>query len=50
LVNNLAHFSEVEFGSYSTQGRKSCTPPGGMTRRGETLFEYDLMGFLKRVS
>ena len=50
LVNNLAHFSEVEFGSYSTQGRKSRTPPGGMTRRGETLFEYDLMGFLKRVS
>lgn len=50
LVNNLEHFSEVEFGSYSTRGRKSRTPPGGMTRRGETLLEYDLMGFLKRVS
>jgi hypothetical protein len=50
LTNNLEHFSEVEYGSYSTKGRKSRTPPGGMTRRGETLLEYDTMGFLKRVA
>jgi hypothetical protein len=50
LVNNLEHFSDVEYGQFSTSGRKSRTPPGGMTRRGETLLEYDLMGFLKRVT
>ena len=50
LTNNLEHFSDVEYGMYSTEGRKSRTPPGGMTRRGEALFSYDVMEFLKRVS
>jgi hypothetical protein len=50
LVNNLEHFSDVEYGMYSTRGKKVRTPPGGMTRRGETLLQYDTLEFLKRVS
>ncbi len=50
LTNNLEHFSDVEYGSYAREGKQSRTPPGGMTRRGETLLEYDMMGYLKRVS
>lgn len=50
LNNNLDHFSDVEYGTYATSGKGSRTPPGGMTRRGETLLEYDLMGYIRRVS
>jgi hypothetical protein len=49
LNNNLPHFSDVEYGTYVRDGHQSRTPPGGMTRRGETLLEYDLMGIGKRV-
>jgi hypothetical protein len=49
LVNNRPEFSDVEYGTYAREGHKSRTPPGGMTRRGETLLEYSLMGFVKRV-
>lgn len=49
LNNNLAHFSDVEYGTYARDGHESRTPPGGMTRRGETLLEYSLMGIGKRV-
>lgn len=50
LNNNLAHFSDVEYGTYAREGAVSRTPPGGMTRRGETLLEYSSGGLLKRVS
>lgn len=50
LNNNLPHFSDVEYGTYAREGKQSRTPPAGMTRRGETLLEYDLMGYFKRVS
>lgn len=50
LNNNLAHFSDVEYGTYAREGKQSRTPPAGMTRRGETLLEYDLMGYYKRVA
>lgn len=49
LTNNRPEFSEVEYGSYASEGHQSRTPPGGMTRRGETLLEYSLMGFVTRV-
>jgi hypothetical protein len=49
LMNNRPNFSDVEFGTYARAGHRSRTPPGGMTRRGETLLEYDLMGIGKRV-
>jgi hypothetical protein len=49
LTNNRPEFSEVEYGSYAREGHQSRTPPGGMTRRGETLLEYSLMGFVKSV-
>jgi hypothetical protein len=49
LNNNLAHFSDVEYGTYATADHKSRTPPSGMTRRGETLLQYSMMGFIKRV-
>ncbi len=50
LRNNLAHFSDVEYGTYAKDGKISRTPPGGMTRRGETLLEYAMMGIFKRVA
>lgn len=51
LNNNVEHFSDVEFGTYADdEGQVSRTPPGGMTRRGETLLEYDMMGYLRRVT
>lgn len=50
LNNNLAHFSDVEYGTYAQGSKTSRTPPGGMTRRGETLLEYSMMGFMKRVA
>lgn len=50
LFNNLDHYTDVEYGTYATAGRSSRTPPGGMTRRGETLLEYAMMGYFKRVS
>lgn len=50
LNNNLDTFSDVEFGTYARDGTVSRTPPGGMTRRGETLLQYDLMGIAKRVA
>jgi hypothetical protein len=49
LNNNLEHFSDVEYGTYAREGHQSRTPPGGMTRRGETLLEYSLMGIGRRV-
>lgn len=50
LVNNKPNFSDIEYGTYSREGKGSRTPPMGMTRRGETLFEYDMMGYAKRVA
>lgn len=50
LNNNLAHFSDVEFGVYAREGGKSRTPPGGMTRRGEVALEYALTGVGRRVA
>lgn len=50
LTNNLEHFSDVEYGTYAhVAGKKNRTPPGGMTRRGETLLSYSLMGMGTRV-
>lgn len=49
LTNNRPEFSEVEYGTYAREGKKDRTPPGGMTRRGETLLAYSLMGVAKRV-
>lgn len=51
LNNNLAHFSEVEYGTYAKKdGQESRTPPGGMTRRGETAVEHHLEGLVRFVS
>jgi hypothetical protein len=50
LNNNVAYFSDVEYGTYASEGHTSRTPPGGMTRRGETLLEYSMMGYIKRVA
>lgn len=50
LVNNKPNFTDIEYGTYAREGKTSRTPPGGMTRRGETLFEYDMMGYVRRVS
>jgi hypothetical protein len=50
LNNNLDHFSDVEYGTYAREGKTSRTPPGGMTRRGETLMEAALGGLVKRVA
>jgi hypothetical protein len=49
LRNNKPNFSDIEYGTYAREGSGSRTPPGGMTRRGETLLEYALMGIGKRV-
>jgi hypothetical protein len=51
LRNNVEYFSEVEYGSYAhVDGKTSRTPPGGMTRRGETALEHYMEGLLKRVA
>lgn len=51
LNNNLAHFTEVEYGTYAKKdGQEARTPPGGMTRRGETAIEHHLEGLLRLVS
>lgn len=50
LTNNKTNYTDIEYGSYAREGKRSRTPPGGMTRRGETLLEYDMMGYLRRVS
>lgn len=48
LNNNLAHFSEVEYGTYAKKaGQESRTPPGGMTRRGEAALRNILGGLLR---
>jgi hypothetical protein len=49
LTNSMPHFSEIEHGTYAAEGKQSRTPPGGMTRRGETLLEYSMMGLMRRV-
>jgi hypothetical protein len=43
LTNTHPNFDAIEYGSYSLDsGKKSRTPPGGMTRRGETKVKYAL--------
>jgi hypothetical protein len=50
LTNSTPYFDQVEYGTYSTsEGSKARTPPGGMTRRGETVLEATILG-LTRVS
>lgn len=50
LVNNLEHFSDVEYGVYARDGKQSRTPPGGMVRRGETAIDHYMEGVARRVS
>lgn len=50
LTNNTPYFTEVEYGTYSTsEGHATRTPPGGMTRRGETLLAAALSEFIRKV-
>jgi hypothetical protein len=44
LRNNMPNFDDIEYGSYSD---KSRTPPGGMTRRGETKIRLIIRGIQK---
>jgi len=51
LNNNLNHFSDIEYGVYArNNGQESRTPPGGMTRRGETAIQQRLGGLFRLVS
>lgn len=50
LVNNLEHFSDVEYGVYARDGKPVRTPPGGMVRRGETAIDHYMQGVARRVS
>lgn len=49
LVNNTPYFDQVEYGTYKTSaGSDQRTPPGGMTRRGETLLEVSILGLRRK--
>lgn len=51
LNNNMENFSDIEYGRYAKdEDVVSRTPPGGMTRRGETALEDALEGIGRRVA
>lgn len=51
LRNNTPYFQLVEYGSYArNEGQVNRTPPGGMTRRGETALRVSMEGLLVSVS
>lgn len=50
LRNNLANYSDIEYGVYAREGKINRTPPGGMTRRGEEQLKFAMGSTLNRVA